>query len=919
MKKLLFALLGLIVSGSVYAALPDGYTQLEYIESNGSQYITMPAFPNASNIDVTVDVQHTTGTNEQIFFAPETDSIQYLYTISDQWRVWKSNKIGQNIGTGSDRHIFTIKTTPSSVEYYTDGEKITAVPADTFNSGWWAGRTFKLGARTKTNGSGDFFWNGKIYSFKATCDGQVCIDLVPAKHGDDIGMYDLASDTFIRGTGTFEAGSDAVTCPHNGTMQPKHQSGLPLGYTKLDKITFDGGYIVTDIYPNLDTEFVIDAQKTSDSLVWLFGARTYAGGSTTATDKYGLQGISSATNTLWLQIDSTSKLEYNSVAVTSSQGDRLARHTYGIKNRRIVFDGQEVEWGGSGVPDATAFTASNPLIIGGIQSSDGTVSTARFLGDLYSATGLILCKRVSDNAIGVYNTATGVFSAGTGTLTAGNAVSDPVITQCVAPIKLATTKYNNTAFQPVLTALNNAVSTIKDVVANTINQATAVANLQSGKQTKPTDTCPSGKTCLLVEDENGTPHWYEIIERAPGIVPAGSGYTQVAYLQSDGHQYIDTGITPNASYRYTIKWQPTSATGVNGSNTYKVFGSDGVTGGESITLGHANTQNFYWVRYNTAANNSPSITDTFGLNMIDVTATEGSITINGTTRSQALEQNLSANSNNVYLFCTNASGASMFAIGKIYTFQIYNDESLVQDLVPARRNSDGVLGMYDTVSDTFFTNAGSGTFIDDTGLASGYRRLQYLENTSDSWIDTGINGFDSGEWEIYAKWMATASTQPNSYGFIFGVYKGETYKSYRLIFNQTNSGKYYVSANSKAGGGSLSVDAAINTVHEITVRNGAFTLDGTNYNAANSGDPLPAAATLGIFTSGRADSPSYATMGLGRIYEMRVTKNGALVANFIPVQNSSGVKGMYNLADTNPSTAFFSSRGSAAFGGPLVQ
>ena len=27
------------------------------------------------------------------------------------------------------------------------------------------------------------------------------------------------------------------------------------------------------------------------------------------------------------------------------------------------------------------------------------------------------------------------------------------------------------------------------------------------------------------------------------------------------------------------------------------------------------------------------------------------------------------------------------------------------------RNSDGVLGMYDTVSQQFFTNAGTGTFI----------------------------------------------------------------------------------------------------------------------------------------------------------------------------------------------------------------
>ncbi len=84
-------------------------------------------------------------------------------------------------------------------------------------------------------------------------------------------------------------------------------------------------------------------------------------------------------------------------------------------------------------------------------------------------------------------------------------------------IKIATTAYNNNAFSPVQTALNTAIDNIKDVVSNTINQATAVANLQSGKQTMPDSTatngtCPNYRQCLLVEDESGTPHWYVITD-----------------------------------------------------------------------------------------------------------------------------------------------------------------------------------------------------------------------------------------------------------------------------------------------------------------------------------------------------------------------------------------------------------------------
>lgn len=49
--------------------------------------------------------------------------------------------------------------------------------------------------------------------------------------------------------------------------------------------------------------------------------------------------------------------------------------------------------------------------------------------------------------------------------------------------------------------------------------------------------------------------------------------------------------------------------------------------------------------------------------------------------------------------------------GKIYKFALNINNILVRNMIPARRNSDNVLGMYDTVTNTFFTNSGSGTFI----------------------------------------------------------------------------------------------------------------------------------------------------------------------------------------------------------------
>ena len=53
----------------------------------------------------------------------------------------------------------------------------------------------------------------------------------------------------------------------------------------------------------------------------------------------------------------------------------------------------------------------------------------------------------------------------------------------------------------------------------------------------------------------------------------------------------------------------------------------------------------------------------------------------------------------------------MNAKAKYYAYTVKDsDGTLLQDLVPARRNSDNVLGMLDLVSGAFLTNAGTGTF-----------------------------------------------------------------------------------------------------------------------------------------------------------------------------------------------------------------
>ena len=58
----------------------------------------------------------------------------------------------------------------------------------------------------------------------------------------------------------------------------------------------------------------------------------------------------------------------------------------------------------------------------------------------------------------------------------------------------------------------------------------------------------------------------------------------------------------------------------------------------------------------------------------------------------------------------------------------------------------------------------------------------------------------------------------------------------------------------------------------------------------------------------------------GKYYSVKFEKNNTLIRNFVPAKNSSGVVGMYDLADPNPATAFHTNAGTGTFtAGPVVQ
>ncbi|MBR6838077.1 MAG: hypothetical protein IKM94_00720, partial [Alphaproteobacteria bacterium] len=274
-----------------------------------------------------------------------------------------------------------------------------------------------------------------------------------------------------------------------------------------------------------------------------------------------------------------------------------------------------------------------------------------------------------------------------------------VTTIAADAIKIATTAYNSARFSPVVTELNDTIATIRLVVTNTINQTKAIADLQATKQTRPDETCPAGKKCLLVEDNDGQPHWYEIIESASRLP---SGYTELQYIQSTGTQYIDTGVSGNISFVVVAQ-----STNENTSRTSQVLLASSTTAVAGQWFGVSPYHDGH--KWGAGTNQTGTIVSINGTTKVTAFVIANNSGISGEINGENFERTANVNHSNWTLFDYPNNSYPFY--GKLYSLKITQNNTLVRDFVPAK-NSSGVIGMYDTVNDVFYTNQGTGTFVE---------------------------------------------------------------------------------------------------------------------------------------------------------------------------------------------------------------
>ena len=220
----------------------------------------------------------------------------------------------------------------------------------------------------------------------------------------------------------------------------------------------------------------------------------------------------------------------------------------------------------------------------------------------------------------------------------------------------------------------------------------------------------------------------------------------VEYLKNDGDSYIDTGKAINYNHRIEIEYS------LNGTKPIALITSNGWAS-NMVNIPYINGNNtqwsFLWANSSTGFGN---LIDKQELNtkytaILDNTG----LTLNGIHYEGTIG---SESSNTVYsigLFCKRGEKGDINAYissnkgDKIYSYKLYENNELIQHLKPSL-DEDGIPCMYDTVTETYFYNQGTGTF--GYGKSIGFTPIKYIESNGTQYIDTGVAPTDNTDIDI---------------------------------------------------------------------------------------------------------------------------------------------------------------------------
>ena len=386
-------------------------------------------------------------------------------------------------------------------------------------------------------------------------------------------------------------------------------------------------------------------------------------------------------------------------------------------------------------------------------------------------------------------------------------------------------------------------------------------------------------------------------------------YTRVDYIESTGTQYINTGVMAHYNTGFEIdfmsqndidKIRPKFGTILGARQTYHDNGYQLTTYNETTLLGH-----FLFGTNTTVANIRYSAGIIPGTRQ-QISFKNRVLTLPDNTTTTVTNNSFSTPTP-LTIFALNdaVDGVVENSNTKLYSLKIYNSNKLVRDFVPCYRNSDQVLGLYDTVENKFYTNNGTGNFETNKEFNDKYVRLNYIESTGTQYINSKY--YATPNTGIEADFEFTDLTRQQR---IFGIHTTDTnYLTYTMYINGSDKFAY----GYKDGTGNwitTNITADKNRhVFKINVNPTYYSLDNQT-EVKLSGSKTKNTKYAFYILAANSDDLTIANYAKAKLYSFKIYENGVLVRDMIPVKRKSdNVAGLYDTLND----AFYTNSGTGEF------
>lgn len=412
-------------------------------------------------------------------------------------------------------------------------------------------------------------------------------------------------------------------------------------------------------------------------------------------------------------------------------------------------------------------------------------------------------------------------------------------------------------------------------------------------------------------------------------------YTPAEYIESNGSQYIDTGVKYSPSNIYVAEIE------ISYNTTTPANQICGFTANRGCGIGTTTTN---WWLEGTSTNSTVNVNQIYKLKFIKGAKDQPDYFerwIDDTRVDYGTGGNTTITSNTFWLMATTDNSGAIpdcACQAKLYSCKIYENGNIIRNFIPVFK--DGEYCLYDTCFGQYYKNENTNSKFNgslDNTISSiiningnTYTRLEYIQNNGlDNYIDTGIMLDYGAGFTVETEFAPTQATGSAVSGIdsrlcLLSNWNGggaddpshlslEILNHARLYCSNAQpdlSTNNYVNVNIK----NKAIFTYANKTASVSLNNEAATSGTSNW--TNTAGP-----SLYIFVDRvKRFGSNNTTYGScfrvpWKLYSMKITSGATLVAHYLPVLNSSNVPGLVNLVDgtflTNAAGAQFTYGGYA--------